>query len=95
MKSIIAALALAATVATAGTVATTKNAAGAMAVLTDVRCEGSKNTFIAYTVYDGGKTLLGCWSMDDNFIIVRWDDGDLRMYPFHIWDLKTKKGGAL
>ena len=94
MKKLLLTLLLAVGVAQAATVATTKNEAGGMAVLTDLPCEGRKDTFIAYTVYSGSRTLFGCWAMDDNFIFIRWSDGDVRTYPFHIWDIKTKKNGG-
>lgn len=96
MKKLLLVLLLAAGMAHAGTVATTKNMSGGLAVLTDEPCTGRKNAWVAYSVYGGDKTLFGCWAMDDNFIFIRWEDGEVRNYPFDIWDVKTKKkGGSL
>ena len=78
----------------AGTVATSTNDAGGMMVLSDVKCSGERDLFVAYTVVpNSSKTLMGCWTMDDNFVFIRWNDGDVRTYPFGIWDIKTKKKG--
>ena len=96
MKKIILSLCLAIGIAQADTVATATNDAGGMIVITDVKCQNEKNLFVAYTVMaNSSKTLMGCWTMDDNFIFIRWSDGDVRTYPFGIWDVKKKKGASL
>ena len=78
----------------AGTVATSTNDAGGMMVITDEKCAGEKNLYVAYSVIpSNGRTMMGCWVMDDNFIFIRWNDGDVRTYPFSAWDIKTKKKG--
>ena len=98
MKKLLLALLLAVGMAHAGTVATSTNDAGGMMVLSDVKCNGERDLFVAYsTIPSSSKTLMGCWTMDDNFIFIRWNDGDIRTYPFSMWDIKTKKkkGGSL
>ena len=94
VQKLLLTLLLAAGVAQAGTVATTKNEAGGIAVLTDEECTGRKNAWVAYSIHTGNKVLFGCWAMDDNFVFIRWEDGDVRNYPLTIWDIKTKKKGS-
>ena len=96
LKHLAAAALLAVSAAHADTVATSVNDAGGLMVLSDVKCSGERNLFVAYTVVpSSSRTLMGCWTMDDNFIFIRWSDGDVRTYPFSMWDIKKKKGGAL
>ena len=97
MKKLLLALLLAVGVAHGATVATAGNKGGGTLVLTDVPCKGEKDLRVAYsTIPDNNKTMLGCWTLDDNFIFIPWDDGEVRHYSFDIWDIKTKKkGGSL
>lgn len=94
MRRFLLALLLAATAAHAGTVATASNKNGGIIVLSDVKCQGERDLFVAYSTVENSRTLMGCWTMDDNFIFIRWNDGDVRTYPFEIWDIKTKKKGS-
>ena len=93
-KTLILTLALLTGAAHSGTVATAGNKGGGIMVLTDVMCSGEKDLRVAYSTLDNNKTMMGCWTMDDNFIFIRWNDGDVRTYPFDIWDVKTKKKGS-
>ena len=94
IKTFIAVMCIAASTAWAGTVATASNKNGGIIVLSDGKCQGDKDLFVAYSTVENSRTLMGCWTMDDNFIFIRWNDGDVRTYPFEIWDVKTKKKGS-
>ena len=74
--------------AQAGTVAMMKNNAGGMIVLTDVKCD--KKSLVVYANADNGKTMFGCWFADDNFVFIRWNDGETRTYPLTDWTVKAK-----
>ena len=87
MKRFLLALALIGA-AHAGTVATMKNNAGGMIVLTDARCD--KKSLVVYANSDTGKTMFGCWFVDDNFVFIRWNDGEIKTYPFGDWTYKAK-----
>jgi len=89
MKRLLLALALIATSSLANTIATSKNNAGGLFVLTDIRCKESK-TFIAYTTVNGGATGFGCWFMDDQFVHIDWQKAGLMSYPIENWSIKVK-----
>lgn len=76
--------------ANAKTIAESKNKGGGKIVLTDEICSDNKN-LLAYSQVANASTLLGCWLTDDNFIHIRWDDGDLRSYPYNAWVMKPLK----
>lgn len=88
MKKLILSIFLVATTAGAGTVAMMKNNAGGVIVLTDVKCDKKSN--IVYANAGNGQTSFGCWFIDENFVFVRWNDGEVRTYPFSDWTFKTK-----
>lgn len=88
MKKLILILLLA-TAAHAETIATAQNDGGGIMVLTDIKCKDSKS-LVAYSTTNNNKTLLGCWFLDDNFVFIIWNDGDVRTYPFGIWVTKIK-----
>lgn len=87
MKLLLA-LALVTSTAGAGTVAMMKNSAGGVIVLTDVKCD--KKSLVAYANANTGKTMMGCWFADDNFVFIRWNDGEISTYPFTEWSYKQK-----
>ena len=87
MKKLLLALLLIGS-AQAGTVAAMKNNAGGVIVLTDLKCD--KTSMVVYANTDKGKTAFGCWFVDENFVFIRWSDGEVRTYPFSDWTFKAK-----
>ena len=95
MKKIILILLLTATSAWSEVIATTTNGLGGKIALTDLTC--TNTTYkgkIAYATSPTSKTLLGCWLSDNTMIHIFWDDGEMRSYPFGIWELtdEARKG---
>ena len=87
MKRLLLALILVSS-AQAGTIAMMKNNAGGMIVLTDAKCD--KKSLVVYANAGNGQTMFGCWFADDNFVFIRWNDGDVSTYPFSEWTIKAK-----
>ena len=87
MKRLLLALLFACS-AQAGTVAAMKNNAGGLIVLTDIKCD--KKSLVVYANTGNGQTAFGCWFADDNFVFIRWNDGEVRTYPFSDWTFKAK-----
>jgi hypothetical protein len=71
------------------------NAGGGSIALTDITCTKVVSTFVAYTYISNGKSLLGCWTADDQRVFIFWDDGDTRSYPLDSFRLPKKKGNYL
>lgn len=94
MKKFVLMLALICTFSHAGTVATAVNNGGGMIVLTDNKCN-HREGMIAYTNDNQGRTTLGCWFPEDTFVFIHWNDGDVRTYPYAIFNVKQKKGQSL
>lgn len=88
MKGLFLALVFLVTTASAETVAFMKNNAGGVIVLTDQKCE--KKMYVTYANANNGQTMFGCWFADENFIFIRWSDGEVKTYPFHDWTFKHK-----
>ena len=71
--------------------------------LTYRKCESNsyKRPFHVYSRNPDGRAIYGCWSMEGDWIHVRWDDGDNRIYPASsFYEVPgtapaTKKGTAL
>ena len=81
MKTAIAiALALAAGNTMADTVAIGGNTGGGQIILSDRQGNCAAGSKMAYSRVPGGSAIHGCWSLPDEWILVRWSDGDLRMY---------------
>lgn len=90
MSRLLVALLLVIGVAQAEPIAETKNMGGGKIVLTNDKCTNS-NAFIAYSVMPNQPTLTGCWANDDEYIHIKWSDGDLRSYPYNGWYMLNKK----
>lgn len=78
--AVVIALALAAAPAAAAIVATTSNDAGGQIVLTDIAGECRAGSKVAFTRAPGGRSAFGCWTYMEGFIVVRYNDGDMRTY---------------
>ena len=85
MKYILAFL-LATNVAYADSVAYLQNKLGTRIIITDVKCS-NESGHVAYTTATSGKTLGGCWFMDDQNVHIHWEDGDYYAYPITAWIL--------
>lgn len=88
MKKISALLAglLLATNVSAAVIAEANNSGGGRLVLTDTPCTTNSGA-VAYSTLATGRTLMGCWAVDDLYVHIRWQDNDLRSYPIEIWRL--------
>jgi hypothetical protein len=62
------------------------NQGGGKLVLTDEFCNDNQHK-LAYSQTNTTSTLFGCWTGDGKFIHIRWYDGDLRSYPYEIWQV--------
>lgn len=81
MKTAIAiALAIIAGNTMADTVAISSNTGGGQIILSDRQGNCAVGSKMAYSRIPGGSAIHGCWSLPDEWILVRWSDGDLRMY---------------
>jgi len=90
MKNLLlASLLLVCCSAEAKIVAESLNQSGGKMVLTTEKCTNSTG-YVAYSVMENNPTLLGCWLNDDDFIHIRWSDGDLRSYPYNVFIIKDK-----
>lgn len=91
MKSAIAiALAILAGNTMADTFAISGNTGGGQIILTDKQGNCNAGSKMAYSRVPGGSAIYGCWSMPDDWILVRWSDGDFRMYDPRNFDLQGK-----
>ena len=66
----------------AGVIATAPNKAGGAIKLTDVPCEKKPGMATVYTTNNKGDgfSLLGCWTLFDDNIIVFWSDGTSKVF---------------
>lgn len=82
IKSIIAIVTLAISIAASAQVATLQNKAGGSIVLTSKassECEPSQR--IAYSTNPDGGTVFGCWFNDEVMVHIDWRGGEFRSYP--------------
>lgn len=76
MKKIIALLMLVPALAHAERWFEMKNNAGGKIILTEYKCEGSKEGKLAIATTDTGKSLDGCWFYFVDMVHVVWKTGD-------------------
>lgn len=86
MKKLLLALMLVSSMAQADTFATLPNNAGGKIVLTDETCKLGEKVYEklnrAYNYGSSGYTSEGCWTTEDETIIVIWVDTNTKMrYP--------------
>ena len=101
MKKLLLGVLLCASYAHAGTFATMPNQANGKIVLTDEACvhngKNYSNLNRAYNYGSAGYTQEGCWSVEDETIVVYWIDSDKKMrYPIQNFTLAPayKKGNS-
>lgn len=90
ISKVLVGMLLAVSVAQAEPIAETKNMGGGKIVLTNDKCDNG-TSYIAYSVMPNRSTITGCWANDDEYIHIRWSDGDLRSYPYSGWYMLNKK----
>lgn len=95
MRRLLLATLLAPVTALAGVLATINNDGGGKIVLTDMKCKAVENALVAYATNPKGSTLTGCWTLDENFVHILWDDdGKIRSYELHLWEVSKRRGGG-
>lgn len=91
MKRLLAALLLAPAVAFSAIVATLENDSGGQIVLTDSQCTTLRDARIAYATSPKFSTLTGCWTVDEDFVHILWDDDKrIRSYEIYLWKVRSK-----
>lgn len=85
--------------AKAETVAASSNTGGGQIMLTDMSGTCPSGSKVAFSRVTGGAAIMGCWTANDEWIFVRWSDGDFRMYDPRNFQMQGKyakpKGTAL
>jgi hypothetical protein len=99
MKKILTALLFLPLVAQAGAVATMPNRAGGKIVLTDEPCVHKGKTYDglnrAYNYTTEGYTTEGCFAIEDETVVVIWNDGSANSkmrYPAENFTIIKRKG---
>ena len=77
-----------------GIIAEMPNQGGGNISLTDIKCTTIKDTFIAYANSSSGRSILGCWASDEDYVLVRWSDGDIRQYLIESFTIKKRLIGG-
>lgn len=74
--------------AQAGTLFTIPNRGGGDIQFTDTDCPNRPGQAVVFAVGSGGKiTVAGCWTMNGDYVLVRWNDGDDYTYPLEDGEL--------
>lgn len=95
IKTIFTAAIFAVTVAHADVIATLENRAGGLIYLTDVATKGcSSNMKAVYATSKEGKSIWGCWFVDDVSVHIKWDSGDSSAFPASAFTLMKKSKGT-
>lgn len=95
MKKLLLTLLLAAGMAHAEVIAKMPNKAGGFLYLTDVSTKGcSANSKAMFANSSDGKSIWGCWFLDDVVIHVRWDDGGTSAFPVEAFTMVKKNKGT-
>ena len=74
------------------------NKSGGEIVVNDKPCPGYPKLRQAYNYGEGGRSMNGCWYIQDDMVKVVWDDGTTYAYPassFYKKHTTTKKGTSL
>jgi hypothetical protein len=99
LKHIAVAVLMLPTLAFAAAIATMPNRAGGKIVLTDEACVHKGKTYAglarAYNYSTEGYTTEGCFAIEDDTVVVIWDDGSANSkmrYPAENFTIIKKKG---
>ena len=94
MKKLLLTLLLAAGTAHAEIIATMPNKAGGLIYLTDVSSEKCKPWRTVFANNDSGKSIWGCWFLDDVVIHIKWDDSGTSTFHAGSFTLMKKNKGS-
>lgn len=101
MKRLIAAAIVAAITipAQADVVASAPRVGGGEIVLTNLQGKCPPRSKIAFARNSGGKTVFGCWSMEGEYVVIGYEDGDFLTYDYRGFTMTEKhrsknKGGT-
>lgn len=94
MKKLLLTLLLAASAAHAEIIATMPNKAGGMLYLTNNVTEKCKPFRTMFANNSEGKSIFGCWFLDEVVIHVRWEDGGTSAFPVEAFTLVKKNKGT-
>lgn len=90
MKALIMALLLSPIVANADVVAKAPRKAGGEIVLTNEQANCPQGFKSAFIHNNAGAVVFGCWTTYDNFVVVRYEDGDRMMYQVGAFTMMPK-----
>ena len=69
--------------ASAAVLGTITNQAGNEIELTDESCgENAGNLVMAQL--ESGSLMVGCWFKAEEWLLIKWSDGDIRRYPYNV-----------
>ena len=73
------------------------NKAGGEIVINDKLCPGYKHIMQAYLYVPGGRSMTGCWMLQDGMVRVVWQDNTEYVYPANDFYKKStdKKGQGI
>lgn len=95
VQKLLLTLLLAVGVAHADVIATMENRAGGLIYLTDVSLKGcGSNGRAVYATSKEGKSIWGCWFVDDVSVHIKWDSGDSSAFPAGAFTLMKKNKGT-
>lgn len=95
IKTIFAAAIFAVTAAHADVIAIMENRAGGLIHLTDVAIKScGSNSKAVYATSKEGKSIWGCWFVDDVSVHIKWDSGDSSAFPASAFTLMKKSKGT-
>lgn len=78
MKKLLLAMLLSCSIVQAEEVGRMPNKGGGYIVLVSEKCNDT--SMMAYTFVSSGSVVVGCWSVLNREILVRWNDGDTKIY---------------
>jgi len=96
MKQIFLALLITASSSHALIIAEMFNNTGGKIVITDEACNLGGTAKLAYATIPKGRTDLGCWVYDEEYIHIKWQEGNrLMSYPLLDWTIKVKNKNGI
>ena len=74
-------------------IATMPNKAGGMMYLTNNTTDRCKPLRAMFANNSDGKSIWGCWMIDEMIIHIKWDDGGTSAFPVDAFTLVKKNKG--
>lgn len=75
-------------------IATMKNQAGGLIYLTNNVTDKCRPQRVMFANNSDGKSIWGCWFVDEVVVHVRWEDGGTSAFPVDAFTLVKKNKGA-